>query len=110
MSAACAAWREQWDVDGCVRYVLARGFTRVTLQFPDELQAHAADVAAALQAGCAAAGATVQAFVLADTTYQATAVDEVAALHVRAALGRPGSGLAHVEGPCGTVKRSHWYV
>ncbi len=84
MSAACAAWREQWDVDGCVRYVLARGFTRVTLQFPDELQAHAADVAAALQAGCAAAGATVQAFVLADTTYQATAVDEVAALHVDA--------------------------
>ncbi|KAK9821112.1 hypothetical protein WJX81_007441 [Elliptochloris bilobata] len=62
MSAGSDAWRGDWDLDGCVRYIKERGYSRVTLQFPDELQA----------------------YVLADTTYQSTGVDEVAALHVDA--------------------------
>lgn len=84
MSAVSTAWRNAWDIDECVQYITERGFTRVTLQFPDELQVDAAAVAAELQTSCAAAGAAVQGYVLADTTYQSTAVDEVAALHVDA--------------------------
>ena len=84
MDTGSDAWRAAWDIDGCVRYIAARGYSRVTLQFPDELQAHAAAVAGELQRACAAAGTPVQAYVLADTTYQPTGVDEVAALHVDA--------------------------
>lgn len=38
-----------WDIDGTVAYVCGRGFTCVTLQFPDDLLAHASDVYASLQ-------------------------------------------------------------
>ncbi len=42
-------WEAEWDVPGTTRYLAGRGFARAALQFPDELLAEAARVAAALQ-------------------------------------------------------------
>ncbi len=77
-------WEKQWDVPGTARYLASRGFARAALQFPDELLAEAARVAAALQRACAGLGHTVQPFVLADTSYHSLGVDEVAAAHADA--------------------------
>ena len=45
-------WRDDWDVPGTVAWVKSRGFTRVTLQFPDELLQESTLVAAAVQHDC----------------------------------------------------------
>lgn len=46
-------WRTQWDIAGTVAWIVSRGFSRVTLQFPDELLQESTVVAAALQKECA---------------------------------------------------------
>ena len=46
---AAAENRDDWCLDETVSYVLERGYTRVTLQFPDEMLPDAPAVAAALQ-------------------------------------------------------------
>jgi len=43
------AWHTQWDIAGTVAWIVGRGFSRVTLQFPDELLQESTVVAAALQ-------------------------------------------------------------
>ena len=78
------AWQAEWDIPGTARYLADRGFARAALQFPDELLAEAASVAAALQRACAALGHAVQLFVLADTSYHSLGVDEVVAAHADA--------------------------
>jgi len=89
-------WEAEWDVPGTTRYLAGRGFARAALQFPDELLAEAARVAAALQRACAGLGHTVQPFVLADTSYHSLGVDEVAAAHADAqcVVGRTDWTLA----------------
>ena len=46
-------WHTQWDIAGTVAWIVSRGFSRVTLQFPDELLQESTVVAAALQKDCA---------------------------------------------------------
>ena len=46
-------WHTQWDIPGTVAWILSRGFSRVTLQFPDELLQESTVVAATLQQECA---------------------------------------------------------
>ncbi|KAK9814668.1 hypothetical protein WJX72_009496 [[Myrmecia] bisecta] len=84
VDARSPAWREQWDLDGTLEYILSRGYQRITLQFPDELLEHATVVAAELQTACAQRWQLVQVYVLADTSYNSLSVDEVAAQHAAA--------------------------
>ncbi|NXV13721.1 DPH2 synthase, partial [Cepphus grylle] len=73
------------DLDGfyemgrAAAFVRGGGFRKVALQFPDELLADAATVAARMEA---ATGAEM--YVLGDTTYGSCCVDEVAAEHAGA--------------------------
>ncbi|NWU94281.1 DPH2 synthase, partial [Upupa epops] len=73
------------DLDGfyemgrAAAFVRGGGFRKVALQFPDELMADAAVVAARMEA---ATGAEM--YILGDTTYGSCCVDEVAAEHVGA--------------------------
>ncbi|XP_075615713.1 2-(3-amino-3-carboxypropyl)histidine synthase subunit 2 isoform X1 [Balearica regulorum gibbericeps] len=83
LGPAAAAPRE--DLDGfyemgrAAAFVQGGGFRKVALQFPDELLADAAAVAARMEA---ATGADM--YVLGDTTYGSCCVDEVAAEHAGA--------------------------
>ena len=45
-------WHSQWDISGTVSWIEGRGFTRVTLQFPDGLLKESTVVAAAIQQEC----------------------------------------------------------
>ncbi|NWR37028.1 DPH2 synthase, partial [Tachuris rubrigastra] len=80
-----AAAAPRGDLDGfyetgrAAAFVRDGGFRKVALQFPDELLADAAAVAARMEA---ATGAAM--FVLGDTTYGSCCVDEVAAEHAGA--------------------------
>ncbi|KAM6080599.1 LOW QUALITY PROTEIN: 2-(3-amino-3-carboxypropyl)histidine synthase subunit 2 [Theristicus caerulescens] len=80
-----AAAAPRGDLDGfyemgrAAAFVRGGGFRKVALQFPDELLADAAAVAARLEA---ATGAEM--YVLGDTTYGSCCVDEVAAEHAGA--------------------------
>ncbi|KAL0034135.1 hypothetical protein WJX79_011070 [Trebouxia sp. C0005] len=77
-------WRTQWDIAGTVSWIVSRGFSRVTLQFPDELLQESTVVAAALQKECATRDTPAQVSILADTSYNSLSVDEVAAQHAQA--------------------------
>ncbi|XP_061860043.1 2-(3-amino-3-carboxypropyl)histidine synthase subunit 2 [Colius striatus] len=68
-----------YEMGRAAAFVRAGGFRKVALQFPDELLADAAAVAAEMEA---ATGAEM--YVLGDTTYGSCCVDEVAAEHVGA--------------------------
>ncbi|XP_063199972.1 2-(3-amino-3-carboxypropyl)histidine synthase subunit 2 [Chroicocephalus ridibundus] len=80
-----AAAAPRGDLDGfyemgrAAAFVRGGGFRKVALQFPDELLADAATVAARMEA---ATGAEM--YVLGDTTYGSCCVDEVAAEHAGA--------------------------
>ncbi|XP_062437396.1 2-(3-amino-3-carboxypropyl)histidine synthase subunit 2 [Rhea pennata] len=83
--AAAAAAAPRGDLDGfyemgrAAAFVRGGAFRKVALQFPDELLADAAAVAARMEA---ATGAEM--YILGDTTYGSCCVDEVAAEHVGA--------------------------
>lgn len=51
-SECTSAWHSQWDISGTVAWIASRGFTKVTLQFPDELLPESTVVAAAIQQEC----------------------------------------------------------
>ncbi|NXX77969.1 DPH2 synthase, partial [Urocolius indicus] len=68
-----------YEMSRAAAFVREGGFRKVALQFPDELLADAAAVAAGMEE---ASGARV--YVLGDTTYGSCCVDEVAAEHVGA--------------------------
>lgn len=77
--------------------VLAGGYTRVALQFPDELVVHAAAVHAALSARLPA---SVTCYILADCTFDGSQLDYVAAQHVDAQLlVHYGGAQLEVSGP-----------
>lgn len=59
-SADDASWREGWDIDRTVAYLQNNGFTRVTLQFPDDLLEQSTIVCAAIQQQCAVKGILAQ--------------------------------------------------
>ncbi|NXU52623.1 DPH2 synthase, partial [Turnix velox] len=68
-----------YEMERAAAFVRGGGFRKVALQFPDELLADAAAVAARMEA---ATGAEM--YVLGDTTYGSCCVDEVAAEHASA--------------------------
>eukprot|EP00736_Rhodelphis_marinus_P013195 Rmarinus@m.6969 len=69
----------QFDIERTAQLVLEHGFSRVALQFPDELLPYSYDVQRELQLRTPASY-----FVLGDTTYGSCCVDEIAAEHVSA--------------------------
>lgn len=75
---------EQYDVLATVAYILAHEFTRVALQFPDELLETSVEVTSLLRSALRERRHGIYLYVMADTTYGSCCVDEVAAAHVDA--------------------------
>ncbi|KAH7681260.1 Diphthamide synthesis DHP2 protein [Dioscorea alata] len=73
----------QWsyEIPRTVEFIRSRGFSRVALQFPDELLKDSTRVARALRHEL---GKGVRLYVMADTAYGSCCVDEVGASHVDA--------------------------
>ncbi|CAL9063777.1 uncharacterized protein LOC103986835 isoform X1 [Musa acuminata AAA Group] len=70
-----------YEISRTVDYLRAGNFTRVALQFPDELLKDSPRVAKALRSEL---GAGVRLFVMADAAYGSCCVDEIGASHVDA--------------------------
>lgn len=70
-----------YEIERTVERILEGGYSRIALQFPDELLADAANLATLLRDRT-----KKDIFVLADTSYGSCCVDEVAAEHVNADL------------------------
>lgn len=84
-----------WDVEGTAawirsvvkpdgRHAQTHTSSRVCLQLPDDLLAHAAELSASVQKALESDEFDVDIYILADTTYNALSVDEVASAHVDA--------------------------
>ena len=84
-----------WDVEGTAawirsvvkpdgRHAQTHTSSRVCLQLPDDLLAHAAELSASVQKALESDELDVDIYILADTTYNALSVDEVASAHVDA--------------------------
>ncbi|CAH9127344.1 unnamed protein product [Cuscuta epithymum] len=79
-----------YDTVRVANIIYGKGFTRIALQFPDELLKHSTKIAAALHKKIQALGESsgdtkhVKLYVMADTTYGNCCVDEVGAAHVNA--------------------------
>ncbi len=74
---------DAWEVAATVNFIVRHGFKRVALQFPDDLLIDAPviahNISVELSAVCDA-----KVYILADTSYNSTGVDEVAAQHIQA--------------------------
>nr|XP_060629332.1 2-(3-amino-3-carboxypropyl)histidine synthase subunit 2 [Anolis sagrei ordinatus] len=68
-----------YELEKATSFVVDNGFTKVALQFPDDLLSDSGDVAIKMEA---ASGAKM--YILGDTSYGSCCVDEVAAEHVDA--------------------------
>ncbi|KAJ6699187.1 2-(3-AMINO-3-CARBOXYPROPYL)HISTIDINE SYNTHASE SUBUNIT 2 [Salix purpurea] len=75
-----------YEIDRTVDFILRRNFTRVALQFPDELLKDCTKVVRGLREkiGKLKEQAGVGLFVMADSTYGSCCVDEVGASHINA--------------------------
>ena len=124
-----------WEIVATADFIVTRGYRVITLQFPDSLLKDATLVQAALARECQSKGGhrieaclapppslnvscvgsdgefevrnVMQAFVMADTTYNSVGVDEVAAQHVDAQCVvslSPCQSLSQV-----TVYRAHTF-
>ncbi|KAI8071264.1 putative diphthamide synthesis protein-domain-containing protein [Gongronella butleri] len=69
-----------YEIERTIKYLQDHGFTKVALQFPDELLADSDAVLSLLKARLG----TVEFYILADTSYGSCCVDEVASQHVNA--------------------------
>uniref|UniRef100_A0ACD5X4G8 Uncharacterized protein n=1 Tax=Avena sativa TaxID=4498 RepID=A0ACD5X4G8_AVESA len=67
----------RYEIQRTAEFLRGRGYTRVSLQFPDELLKDAAPVARALRRELGGGGTKL--FVMADTAYNSCCVDEVGA-------------------------------
>lgn len=79
--------REVYDVERTVKELLAGGWTKIALQFPDHMLVDAPKVSELLTRDIEAHGGNakpVKVSILADTSYSACCVDEVAAEHADA--------------------------
>lgn len=75
---------EQYDILSTAAYILDHGFTRVALQFPDELLETSVEVTSLLRSALSERRHGINLYVMADSTYGSCCVDEVAAAHVDA--------------------------
>ncbi|RCV32179.1 hypothetical protein SETIT_6G237100v2 [Setaria italica] len=73
----------RYEIPRTAEFLRAGAYTRVALQFPDEMLKDAAAVARALRQELASGGG-VRVFVMADTAYNSCCVDEVGASHIDA--------------------------
>ncbi|ONM11426.1 diphthamide synthesis DPH2 family protein [Zea mays] len=76
----------RYEIPRTAQFLRDGAYTRVALQFPDEMLKDAAAVARALRRELASGGADsgVRVFVMADTAYNSCCVDEVGASHIDA--------------------------
>ncbi|KAG2557332.1 hypothetical protein PVAP13_8NG244501 [Panicum virgatum] len=75
----------RYEIPRTAEFLRARAYTRVALQFPDEMLKDAAAVSRALRRELASSGGGgVRVFVMADTAYNSCCVDEVGASHIDA--------------------------
>ncbi|KAG8484156.1 hypothetical protein CXB51_022907 [Gossypium anomalum] len=72
-----------FEITRAAEFILNRNFTRVALQFPDELLKHSTKVVTCLR-NKLGSGNKVGLFVMADTTFGSCCVDEVGASHIGA--------------------------
>jgi diphthamide biosynthesis protein 2 len=72
-----------WDLAATVNYIVGHGFKRVALQFPDDLLIDAPVISQRLSSELSAV-CDAKVYILADTSYNSTGVDEVAAQHIQA--------------------------
>ncbi|KAL8178823.1 UNVERIFIED_CONTAM: hypothetical protein K2H54_056835 [Gekko kuhli] len=70
---------EYYELDRTIAFVLDNNFTKVALQFPDELLSDSATIAAKMEEMTGS-----KMYILGDTSYGSCCVDEVAAEHVNA--------------------------
>ncbi|XP_013773032.1 2-(3-amino-3-carboxypropyl)histidine synthase subunit 2-like [Limulus polyphemus] len=70
---------EEYELKKCVHWIKENGYTKIALQFPDEMLINCTAVCMAIQKEV-----NCQVFVLADTSYGSCCVDEIAAEHVSA--------------------------
>ncbi|KAL4297305.1 hypothetical protein GQ457_12G007450 [Hibiscus cannabinus] len=72
-----------FEISRTAEFILSRNFTRVALQFPDDLLKHSTKVVTCLR-NKLGSGNKVGLFVMADTTFGSCCVDEVGASHIGA--------------------------
>ncbi|TYI66043.1 hypothetical protein E1A91_D09G197800v1 [Gossypium mustelinum] len=72
-----------FEISRSAEFILNRNFTRVALQFPDDLLKHSTKVVTCLR-NKLGSGNKVGLFVMADTTFGSCCVDEVGASHIGA--------------------------
>ncbi|KAJ4896199.1 diphthamide synthesis DPH2 family protein [Raphanus sativus] len=79
-------FESRYDISRTVEFIISKSFTRIALQFPDELLKESTKVVRALKSKLKEMngedGREVRFFVMADTTYGSCCVDEVGALHI----------------------------
>ncbi|KAJ3297485.1 Diphthamide biosynthesis protein 2 [Borealophlyctis nickersoniae] len=81
LSESSSSLLVEYDIERTAQYISKGGYSKVALQFPDELLPDSAEVYFTLQERT-----TAELFILADTTFGSCCVDEVAAEHVNADL------------------------
>lgn len=79
-------FESRYEINRTAEFIISKSFTRIALQFPDELLKESTKVVRALKSKLkemnAENGRDVRFFVMADTTYGSCCVDEVGALHI----------------------------
>ncbi|ESQ38557.1 hypothetical protein EUTSA_v10028620mg [Eutrema salsugineum] len=78
-------FESRYEIDRTAEFIISKSFTRIALQFPDELLKDSTRVVSALKNKTrflTEDDREVRFFVMADTTYGSCCVDEVAALHI----------------------------
>ncbi|KAG7566427.1 Diphthamide synthesis DPH1/DPH2 [Arabidopsis suecica] len=78
-------FESKFEINCTVEFIISKSFTRIALQFPDELLKDSTKVVSALKSKTRLlTDREVRFFVMADTTYGSCCIDEVGALHIDA--------------------------
>ncbi|XP_010500149.1 PREDICTED: diphthamide biosynthesis protein 2-like [Camelina sativa] len=78
-------FESRYEINRTVEFIISKSFTRIALQFPDELLKESTKVVSALKSKTRLlTDREVRFFVMADTTYGSCCIDEVGALHIDA--------------------------
>ncbi|CAH8269180.1 unnamed protein product [Arabidopsis lyrata] len=78
-------FESKFEINCTAEFIISKSFTRIALQFPDELLKDSTKVVSALKSKTRLlTDREVRFFVMADTTYGSCCIDEVGALHIDA--------------------------
>ncbi|KAG7635015.1 Diphthamide synthesis DHP2 [Arabidopsis suecica] len=76
-------FESKYEINRTAEFIISKSFTRIALQFPDELLKDSTKVVSALKSKTRLlTDREVRFFVMADTTYGSCCIDEVGALHI----------------------------